>query len=192
MSIHQRRRSAVVYFVGLLSGLILATLLGTRPWEAPATAQTQTQDLSALEAKVANLQTNVENLRNRVDRSKERIVALEEILEDVLLGDVRVGNADKLDGLDSTEFQLLLTAGDGIKIEQQKISVDYSALDKKYLSKQGGTVGALFVDGDLTIDGKLILGSFSGYPATPVAGTVIFNTDSRRAELYDGANWRPL
>lgn len=190
MSILERRRSAVVYVVGLLSGLALAALLGVRPWERPATAQTQ--DLSALEAKVANLQTNVQNLRSRIDNSKERIVSLEEILEDVLLGDVHVGNADKLDGLDSTAFQLLLSAGEGIKIEEQKISVDYSDLDQKYLSKQGGTVGPLTVEGDLTVDGKLILGSFSGYPEAPAAGTVIFHTESKRAELYDGTNWRPL
>jgi hypothetical protein len=190
MSILQRRQSAVVYVVGLLSGLALAALLGVRPWETRATAQAQ--DDSALAAKVANLQTNVQNLRSRIDNSKERIVSLEELLEDVLLGDVHVGNADKLDGLDSTAFQRVLSAGDGIRIEDQEISVDFTLFDQKYLSKQGGTVGPLTVEGDLTVDGKLILGSFSGYPEAPKAGTVIFNTESRRAELYDGTNWRPL
>ena len=190
MSILERRQSAVIYVVGLLSGLAFAALLGVRPWETPATAQAQ--DQSALEAKIANLQTNVENLRSRVDRSKERIPGLEEILEDVLLGDGHVGNADKLDGLDSSAFQLALTPGDGIKIEEQEISIDFEELDKLYLSKKGGTVGPLTVDGTLKIDGQTILGIFVGQPEGSVAGTVIFNAETKRAELFDGTNWRPL
>lgn len=205
MSILERRRSAAVYVAGLVSGFALAALFGMRPWETHATAQSKApaqlqgqapaQGDSTLAAKVAALQTNVSNLRNRIDNSKERIVAVEEILEDVLLGDVPAGNAknaDTLDELDSTAFQLVLSAGEGIEIEDQEIRVDFSAFDEKYLSKKGGTVGPLTVEGDLTVDGMLILGSFSGYPEAPKAGTVIFNTESRRAELFDGSNWRPL
>lgn len=190
MSILERRPSAVLYVSGLICGLVLAAALGSRPWEAKAVAQAP--DQSALEAKVAKLQSDVQNLRKRFEDSSERIVSLEEILEDVLLGDVPAGNAEKLDGLDSTAFQLVLTAGDGIKIQDQTIEVDLAFFNAKYLSKQGGTVGPLIVEDQLTVDGKLILGSFSGYPAAPVAGTVIFNTESKRAELFDGTNWRPL
>lgn len=190
MSILNQRRSILFYSVGLLSGLAFAALLGMRTWETPATAQAQ--DQSALEAKIANLQTNVENLRSRVDRSKERIEGLEEILEDVLLGDVHVGNADKLDGLDSTAFQLALIAGEGIKLDEQEISVDFDELDKLYLSKKGGTVGPLTVDGTLKVDGELILGIFVGQPEGSAVGTLIYNAETKRAELFDGTNWRPL
>ena len=110
MSILQHRRSAVVYVAGLVSGLALAALLGIRPWESEATAQTESD--SNLAANVAELRKSVQNLREKVDSSKEQVATLEELLEDVLLGDIHVGNADKLDGLDGSAYRLTCASGD--------------------------------------------------------------------------------
>ena len=190
MSILQRRRSAVVYIAGLISGLALAALLGLRPGEESAVAQTQ--DDSNLAASVAELRQSVQNLRERVDDYKERIVALEELTEGVITGDVVVGEANTLDGIDSTEFQKKLTAGDGIVIEDDEIKIDFAELNTRYLSVEGGSIKRLTVEEDLTVEGKTRLGNFIGRPAGPQRGTGIFNGESGRVEFYDGKAWRGL
>jgi hypothetical protein len=120
MSTIQKNGNAVgPLIVGAALTLVAVGFLGVaaedRAGEAGAT--------TALERKVDTLQANLKALTSKLQASTTRIAQLEKSRNDVLAGEVKVGDANKLDGLDSLQF-VLASEGLAQRVELLEFTID--------------------------------------------------------------------
>jgi hypothetical protein len=120
MSTIQKNGNAVgLLIVGGALALVAVGFLGVaaedRAGEAGAT--------TALERKVDTLQANLKTLTSKLQAANVRIAQLETSRNDLLSGKAKAGDADKLDGLDSTSF-VQTSEGLASRVELLEFTID--------------------------------------------------------------------
>lgn len=194
MSILRQRQSIGGVLFGCISSLLLIAAIDGR--RSGYSSVAEASGPNSLERKVDTLQANLKTLTSKLHASNQRIAELETMLDGVLVGTIPIGDADKLDGRDSSDFALAsetaqpMVAGAGIVIEGGAISVDLDFLDAIYLSRSGGSVGPLAIGGDTTISGNTRLGFTAGVANAENAGTLRYNAPLGELEISDGFEWR--